>query len=76
VTDAGECRADDAGLPEITEEGDNPGWRIRVGGSRSLIEALAEADEQGIWFDTEKELDAYVQGFIDRRTGPTRPARG
>jgi hypothetical protein len=64
MTDSPECNAQDADLPKIIEEGENPGWQIRVGVSRREVEILAEADRQGIWFDTEDEMDAYVQQML------------
>lgn len=42
----------------MTEKGRNLGWRFRVGVSRDEVRALAAADEQGVWFDSEKELNA------------------
>ncbi|MBA2598684.1 MAG: hypothetical protein H0V00_18845 [Chloroflexia bacterium] len=49
----------------MTEKGRNPGWRFRVGVSRDEVGALAAADEQGVWFDSEKELNAYVRRQLD-----------
>lgn len=59
--------AHDADLPELIEDGENPGWRIRVGVSRQEAEILAQADAQGIWFDSEEEMGAYVQKALNAR---------
>lgn len=69
MSDSQECDAHDPDLPEIIEEGTNPGWHIRVGVSRDFVEALAEADELGIWFESEEEMDAYVRAYPLARAG-------
>jgi hypothetical protein len=52
----------DSDLPEITESDEpNPGWQIRVGVSRRVIQILEEADANDIWFDTQEEMDAYIR---------------
>lgn len=55
---------EDPELPEIIEEGSNPGWRIRVGVSRQFVRALQEAEERGIWFETEEEMDEFVRRWL------------
>jgi hypothetical protein len=69
MSDPQVCDTRDPDLPEIIEEGTNPGWRIRVGVSRQFVAALVEAEEQGIWFETEVDLEAYVRAYLQARAG-------
>jgi hypothetical protein len=69
MADSQKCGGHDAHLPELIEEGVNPGWRIRVGISRREIEILAEAERQGLWFESEDEVDAFVRRKIGPRQG-------
>lgn len=65
MSDSKERNEKNNGIPEMTEKGGNPGWQIRVGVSRDEVKALAEADEQGVWFDSEEELNTYVRSQLD-----------
>lgn len=71
MSDGPKERPPDAGLPNITEDGDNPGWRIRVGVSRHDVQALAAAAEQGTWFESEDEMRACIRRHVERRPEDT-----
>lgn len=59
-----DSEAEGPDIPEMIEQGPNPGWSIRVGVSRSEIAALEAAEKQGTWFASEEEMDTFVQSRI------------
>lgn len=61
VSHSRDSEAQESGLPTFSETGHNPSWKVRVGVSRREIEALDATEKQGIWFDSEEEMDAFVQ---------------